>query len=176
VGGLGGEAGISARFEALLCLRRVSCHVAAADLKATIVVGLAVLVVQALAAYERGVKGLVNRQAHCVFVWRALLRRWARHTVSILRVPVGCALVCAWAYAWVRAQKARLDLERDLATFVLGSFGARLVRKRGERRRWRGLRHGWLGQRRQDGCALLGDDRLLASCELAAHHELATVS
>ena len=77
--GLGGEGGNSARFEALLCLRRVSCHVAAADLKATIVVGLAVLVVQALAAYGCGVKGLVNRQAHCVFVWKALLRRVESH-------------------------------------------------------------------------------------------------
>ena len=70
--------GISARFEALLCLRRVSCHVAATDLEAA-VIGLAVLVVQAVATYKRGVKGLVNRQAHCVFVWRALLRRVEIH-------------------------------------------------------------------------------------------------
>ena len=75
-----------------------------------------------------------------------------------------------------KGQKARLDLQRDLATVFLGAVGARLVRTRGERRRWRGLRHGWLGRRRQDGFALLGDDRLLASRELAAHHELATVS
>eukprot|EP00964_Phaeocystis_antarctica_P120987 scaffold84709_cov67-Phaeocystis_antarctica.AAC.1 len=66
--------------EALLCLRRVSCHVAAADLKAAAVVGFAVHVVQALAAYERGVEGLANRQAHRVLVWRALLRRVESHT------------------------------------------------------------------------------------------------
>ena len=65
----------SARFEALLCLRPVILHLAATDLEAAAVVGLAVHVVQALAAYERGVEGLVNRQAHRVFVWRALLRR-----------------------------------------------------------------------------------------------------
>ena len=63
-----------------LDVRLVGCHVTAADLEAAIVVGLAVLVVQALAAYERGVKGLVNRQAHCVFVCRALLRRVESHT------------------------------------------------------------------------------------------------
>ena len=64
---------MSARFEALLCLRRVSCHVAAADLEAAAVVGFAVHVVQALAAYERGEERLVDRQAHCVMVWDALL-------------------------------------------------------------------------------------------------------
>ena len=75
----------------LLRSRLVSWHVAAADLEAAVVVGFAVQVVPALAAYERGVEGLVDRQAHCVFVWRALLRRCARHTVSALvRVPVGC--------------------------------------------------------------------------------------
>ena len=78
---MGGEAGISARFEALLCLRRVSCHVAAADLEAAAVVGFAVHVVQALAAYERGVEGLVNRQAHRVVVWSALLRDALRATL-----------------------------------------------------------------------------------------------
>ena len=74
--GLGGDAGISARFEALLCLRLVSCHVAATDLEAAgaAVVGFAVHVVQALAAYVRKVEGLANRQAHRVFVWKALLR------------------------------------------------------------------------------------------------------
>ena len=51
-------------FEALLCSRRVVRHVAATDIEAAAVVGLAVLVVQALAAYERGVKGPVNRKAH----------------------------------------------------------------------------------------------------------------
>eukprot|EP00964_Phaeocystis_antarctica_P117728 scaffold81540_cov60-Phaeocystis_antarctica.AAC.1 len=64
----------SAQFEALLCLRLGILHLAATDLKATVVVGLAVLDVQALAAYERGEEGLANRQAHRVFVWRALLR------------------------------------------------------------------------------------------------------
>jgi len=80
--------GTFARFEALLCLRRVSCHVAAADLEAAAVV-LAVLVVQALAAYKRGVKGLVNRQAYCVFVWRALLRRVESHTQLARRGSIG---------------------------------------------------------------------------------------
>ena len=70
-------------------------------------------------------------------------------------------------YAWV--VKARLDLERDLATGFLGTFGARLVRTRGKRRRW------W-GRRGKDGVALPGDDRLLASREPAAPNELATVS
>ena len=64
-----------ARFEVLFCLRLVSCHVAAADLEAAFVVGFAVHVVQTLAAYERGVEGPVNRQAHRFSVWRALLRR-----------------------------------------------------------------------------------------------------
>ena len=68
----------STRFEALLCLRLVILHLAATDLKATVVVGFAVHVVQALAAYERGVEGLANRQAHRVFVWSALLRHVLR--------------------------------------------------------------------------------------------------
>ena len=91
-GGSWEEASILARFEALAILRSrlVSWHVAAADLEAAVVVGFAVQVVPALAAYERGVEGLVDRQAHSVFVWRALLRRCERHTVSALvRVPVG---------------------------------------------------------------------------------------
>ena len=64
-----------ARFEAFLCLLVVRFHLAATNLEAAAVVGLAVHVVQALAAYERGVEGLANRQAHRVSVWRALLRR-----------------------------------------------------------------------------------------------------
>ena len=65
-----------------VCARLVSFHLAAADLKAaaivTAIVGLAVHVVQALAAYQRGEEGLVNRQAHRVTVWIALLRAaWA---------------------------------------------------------------------------------------------------
>ena len=43
--------------------RCVGCHVAAADIEAAGVTGLAVHVVQALAAYKRGIEGLVNRQA-----------------------------------------------------------------------------------------------------------------
>eukprot|EP00964_Phaeocystis_antarctica_P023770 scaffold13289_cov59-Phaeocystis_antarctica.AAC.5 len=92
----------------------------------------------------------------------------------LLCAPVGCALVRGRMHG--SGQKARLNLERDLATVVLGSFGARLVRTRGERRRWRGLRHGRWGRRRQDGFAPLGNERLLTSCETAAHRELATVN
>ena len=65
----------SARFKARLCLRLISFHLAATDLEAAAVGGFAVHVVQALAAYERGVEGLVNRQAHRVVVRSALLRR-----------------------------------------------------------------------------------------------------
>ena len=54
----------SARFEALLCLLVIILHLPATDLEAAAVVGLAVHVVQALAAYKRGIEGLVNRQAH----------------------------------------------------------------------------------------------------------------
>ena len=156
--------------------RRVSRHVAATDLEAASPVGFAVHVVEALAAYERYEEGLVNRQAHCVSEWRALLRRWARQTVSIFCVRPSGAHWCVGIYMHGSGQKARLNLESDLATVVLGIFGARLVCTRGERRRWRGLRHGRWGRRRQDDFALLGDDRLLASCEPAAHRELATVN
>ena len=65
----------SARFETLLCLRIVSFHLPATDLEAAAIVGFAVHVVQALAAYEGDVEGLVYRQAHRISVWKALLRR-----------------------------------------------------------------------------------------------------
>ena len=52
------------QFERRLAARLISFHLATTDLKATAVVGLAVHVVQALAAYKRGVEGLINRQAH----------------------------------------------------------------------------------------------------------------
>jgi hypothetical protein len=68
-----GRRRVSLRGSKLLRSRLVSWHVAAADLEAAVVVGFAVQVVPALAAYERGVEGLVDRQAHSVFVWRALL-------------------------------------------------------------------------------------------------------
>ena len=78
-----------ARFEALLCLLVVSFHLLATDLEAAAVVSLAVHVVQALAAYERGVEGLANREAHRVFVWRALLRRVESRTQYLARTTGG---------------------------------------------------------------------------------------
>ena len=80
-GGSGGggvrtyHASVHFRSSEALRLRLVIFHLAAADLEAAAVVGLAVHIVQALAAYERGVEGLVYRQAHRLTVWEAFLQR-----------------------------------------------------------------------------------------------------
>eukprot|EP00964_Phaeocystis_antarctica_P043631 scaffold25040_cov65-Phaeocystis_antarctica.AAC.1 len=92
----------SARFEARFCSRVVSFHLAATDLEAAAVGGFAVHVVQALAAYERGVEGLVNRQAHRVFVWSALLRRVESRTQ--LARAVGA---CRYRHEWVVVVQGR---------------------------------------------------------------------
>ena len=80
----------SLRFDRRSAARLVSFHLAAADLEAAAVVGLAVHVVQALAAYQRGEEGFVNRQAHRFTVWSALLRRLRAARLAHAHAHVTC--------------------------------------------------------------------------------------
>eukprot|EP00964_Phaeocystis_antarctica_P046708 scaffold27008_cov67-Phaeocystis_antarctica.AAC.9 len=68
--------------------------------------------------------------------------------LALFYVPVGC--IGAWAYMHgVTGQKARLDLERDLAPVFLGAVGARRgERRRARRRRWRRRGRRWRRWRR----------------------------